>query len=69
MTQQTYPAPLLAVENLKKSYLIRGGRFGRPTARKQALAGVSFTLGPAFTAFLAQTGRASPPSSTSSLAA
>ena len=34
------------MENLKKSYLIRGGRFGRPTARKQALAGVNFTLGP-----------------------
>jgi len=46
MTQQTNPALFLAVENLKKSYLIRGGRFGRPTARKQALAGVNFTLGP-----------------------
>ena len=56
MTQQTNPAPLLAVENLKKSYLIRGGRFGRPTARKQALAGVSFTLGPGLYGLLGPNG-------------
>lgn len=48
MTQQTNPAPCLAVEGLEKSYSIRGGRFGRPAARKQALAGVSFSLGPGF---------------------
>lgn len=45
MTQQTNPAPCLAVEGLEKSYLIRGGRSGRSTAKKQALTGVSFALG------------------------
>ena len=56
MTQQTNPAPLLAVENLKKSYLIRGGRFGRPATKKQALAGVSFTLGPGLYGLLGPNG-------------
>ena len=56
MTQQTKPALCLAVEGLKKSYLVRGGRFGRPTARKQALAGVSFTLGPGLYGLLGPNG-------------
>lgn len=56
MTHETNLATCLAVENLKKSYLIRGGRFGRPTARKQALAGVSFTLGPGLYGLLGPNG-------------
>ena len=56
MIQQMNETPCLAVENLKKSYLIRGGRFGRPTARKQALAGVSFTLGPGLYGLLGPNG-------------
>ena len=35
MTHHTNPAPCLAVENLKKSYLIRGGLFGRPATKKR----------------------------------
>lgn len=45
MTQQTNPAPCLVVEGLEKSYRTRGGRCGHP-AGKQALTGVSFSLGP-----------------------
>ena len=56
MTQQTNPAPCLAVENLKKSYLTRGGLFGRPTTKKQALAGVSFSLGPGLYGLLGPNG-------------
>ena len=56
MTHETNLATCLAVEGLKKSYLIRGGRFGRPTARKQALAGVSFTLGPGLYGLLGPNG-------------
>ena len=56
MTQQTNPAPCLAVENLKKSYLTRGGLFGRPATKKQALAGVSFSLGPGLYGLLGPNG-------------
>ena len=56
MTQQTNPAPLLAVEGLKKSYLTRGGLFGRSVTKKQALAGVSFSLGPGLYGLLGPNG-------------
>ena len=56
MTQQTNPTPCLAVEGLKKSYLTRGGLFGRRIAKKQALAGVSFSLGPGLYGLLGPNG-------------
>ena len=56
MTHHTNPAPCLAVENLKKSYLIRGGLFGRPATKKKALAGVSFSLGPGLYGLLGPNG-------------
>lgn len=56
MTQQTNQAFFLSVEGLKKSYLIRGSRFGCPTTRKNALAGVSFTLGPGLYGLLGPNG-------------
>ena len=61
MTHETNLATCLAVENLKKSYLIRGGRFGRPSTRKQALAGVSFTLGPGLYGLLGPNGAGKTP--------
>lgn len=48
-------APALQVKELKKSYALPG-RFGRPTGKKQALAGVSFTLGPGLYGLLGPNG-------------
>ena len=47
--------PALQVKELKKSYALPG-RFGRPVGRKQALAGVSFTLGPGLYGLLGPNG-------------
>jgi len=38
------PAPLLAVEGLRKWYPVRGGLFGRPAAFVRAVDGVSFEI-------------------------
>ena len=46
----------LTVENLKKSYAARQGFWGRAAAKKQALAGVSFTLGPGLYGLLGPNG-------------
>lgn len=48
-------APALQVKELKKSYALPG-RFDRPAGRKQALAGVSFTLGPGLYGLLGPNG-------------
>ena len=56
MTQQTNPAPLLAVENLKKRYLIRGGRFGPPHCQKTGPGRGGFTLGPGLYGLLGPNG-------------
>ena len=56
MIKQMNQTPCLVVENLKKSYLIRGGLFGRPAVKKQALAGVNFTLGPGLYGLLGPNG-------------
>lgn len=46
----------LTVEKLQKSYLIKGGRFSRPAVKKQALAGVNFSLGPGLYGLLGPNG-------------
>ena len=46
---------MLIVRNLEKSYALPG-QFGRPAGRKQALAGVSFTLGPGLYGLLGPNG-------------
>ena len=56
MTHQTNPNPCLTVKELKKSYMIRGGQFGRPAVKKQALAKVNFTLGPGLYGLLGPNG-------------
>ena len=56
MNQRINPIPRLVVEGLKKSYLIKGGRLGSPATKKQALAGVSFTLGPGLYGLLGPNG-------------
>lgn len=48
-------APALQVKELKKSYALPG-RFGRPAVKKQALAGVSFTLEPGLYGLLGPNG-------------
>lgn len=48
-------APALQVKELKKSYALPG-RFGRPAGKMQALAGVSFTLGPGLYGLLGPNG-------------
>ena len=48
-------APALQVKELKKSYALPG-RFGRPAGKKQALAEVSFTLGPGLYGLLGPNG-------------
>ena len=55
MNQEMNLFPFLVVEGLKKSYLSKGSRFGRAT-KKQALAGVSFTLGPGLYGILGPNG-------------
>lgn len=47
--------PALQVKELKKSYALPG-RFGRPAGKKQALAEVSFTLGPGLYGLLGPNG-------------
>ena len=47
--------PALQVKELKKSYALPG-RFGRPAGKKQALAGVSFALGPGLYGLLGPNG-------------
>ncbi|WP_370827899.1 ATP-binding cassette domain-containing protein [Fournierella massiliensis] len=56
MNQKINPIPRLVVEGLKKSYLIKGGRLGSPATKKQALAGVNFTLGPGLYGLLGPNG-------------
>lgn len=56
MNQRINPIPRLVVEGLKKSYLIKGGRLGSPATKKQALAGVNFTLGPGLYGLLGPNG-------------
>lgn len=46
----------LTVENLKKTYLTKSGFFGRKIIKKQALAGVSFTLKPGLYGLLGPNG-------------
>ncbi len=56
MQKQANEIPRLEVEGLKKTYITRGGLFGRTVAKKQALAGVSFTLGPGLYGLLGPNG-------------
>ena len=56
MNQKINPIPRLVVKGLKKSYLIKGGRLGSPATKKQALAGVNFTLGPGLYGLLGPNG-------------
>lgn len=56
MQKQSNEIPRLEVEGLKKTYITRGGLFGRTVAKKQALAGVSFVLGPGLYGLLGPNG-------------
>lgn len=56
MRQQTNDLPCLAVEGLKKTYLTKSGILRHTTNKKQALAGVSFTLGPGLYGLLGPNG-------------
>ena len=56
MAQQEAVYPQLVVEKLKKSYVSKRGILHKKQQKKQALAGVSFTLGPGLYGLLGPNG-------------
>lgn len=56
MVNKTTNTPELVAEHLKKTYITKGGLFRKIVSKKQALDGVSFTLGPGLYGLLGPNG-------------
>lgn len=56
MEDNTTNTSELVVEHLKKTYITKGGLFRKTVSKKQALAGLSFTLGPGLYGLLGPNG-------------